>query len=165
MKDAEALLRLRSDPEVQRFNGGVMTNVDEVIELIRKMEAAATSKTGLHWGMTLRADDVVVGLFGLANWSTVDRRAELGYSMAKEFWGQGIAQEACKELMRFGFDELGLNKIHACPLSSNKRSIHLIERLGFKLEGIFREHFFLEGVYRDEAQYAVFASDYQRNNL
>lgn len=163
-RDAESLFKFRSDPEVQVFNGGVMLGVDDAIELIRKLEEQAESKAGLHWGLTVYPDDVVVGLFGLANWSAIDRRAELGYSMAKEYWGLGIAHEACQELIRFGFERLGLNKLHACPLIQNNRSIALIERLGFKLEGVFREHFFLQGTYYDEGQYALFVGDYLKGN-
>lgn len=162
LDDAEHLFEFRSDPEVQRFNGGAMVDIAEAIDLIHKLDRGAKDKTSLHWGLTVYPDNKVMGLFGLANWSQVDRRAELGYSLARGSWGLGFAREACRELVRFGFEDLSLNRIHACPILENKRSTALLEKLGFSLEGVFRQQLFLEGHFYDEAQYALLVDEYRR---
>jgi ribosomal-protein-alanine N-acetyltransferase len=57
-------------------------------------------------------------------------RAELGYWIAKQFWGRGYATEASRAMIAFGFESLGLNKIHAAVFIKNPASDRVIRRSG-----------------------------------
>ena len=61
-----------------------------------------------------------------------DSEAELGYWLGVPFWGQGLMPEAARELIRYGFEELGLEKIWCCCSSENKNSQRVQEKCGFK---------------------------------
>src|SRR5262249_39131367 len=69
-----------------------------------------------------------------------DRRAELGYWLTADAWGQGIATEAAGALVDFGFADLGLARIYAQVLTDNTASRRVLEKLGMLDEGIRRQH-------------------------
>jgi len=63
---------------------------------------------------------------------------ELGYSLARHFWEKGIMTEAGREVIRYGFEELGLELISIAINPNNERSRGVARKLGFKLEGTLR---------------------------
>lgn len=69
-----------------------------------------------------------------------DRRAELGYWLGADAWGDGVATEAAGALVDFGFAELGLSRIYAHVLEGNVASCRVLEKLGMINEGIRRQH-------------------------
>lgn len=69
-----------------------------------------------------------------------DRRAELGYWLGADAWGQGFATEAADTAVDFGFRELGLSRIYAQVLEGNAASCRVLDKLGMMNEGIRRRH-------------------------
>ncbi len=69
-----------------------------------------------------------------------DRRAELGYWLGADAWGDGIATEAADALVDFGFRELGLERIYALVLEGNTASCRVLEKLGMSNVGVRRRH-------------------------
>ncbi len=61
-----------------------------------------------------------------------DGMAELGYWVGVPFWGQGIAPEAAKEMIRHGFEDLGLKGIYCAYFHGNDRSMRVQQKCGFK---------------------------------
>jgi RimJ/RimL family protein N-acetyltransferase len=87
-------------------------------------------------------------------------RAELGYWIAKPYWGHGYATEAATAMIAFGFEVLGLNKIHAAVFIKNPASDRVIRKIGMTWEGRLREHDLKWGVYEDIDVYAVLAKEW-----
>jgi [ribosomal protein S5]-alanine N-acetyltransferase len=161
LEDAPAVFAFRSDPEVQRYNGGALTHLDQASELIAQLAAGYRQQTMLEWGVTLQGgDDTVLGLFGYANWSQLHRRAEIGYCLRRDYWRQGIGCEALRTIMAFGFHAMDLNRIHACPWSENAASVRLLEKLGFQREGLLRDEYLKDGAFHDETLYALLRREY-----
>jgi RimJ/RimL family protein N-acetyltransferase len=69
-----------------------------------------------------------------------DLRAEHGYWLGADTWGDGIATEAADALVDFGFRELGLERIYAQVLEGNAASCRVLEKLGMSNEGVRRRH-------------------------
>jgi len=69
-----------------------------------------------------------------------DQRAELGYWLGADVWGQGYATEAADALVEFGFREMHLQRIYAQVLAGNDASCRVLEKLGMLSEGIRRSH-------------------------
>ena len=161
LEDAPAVFAFRSDPEVQRYNGGVLTRLEQAADLIRQLAAGYQEQTMLEWGVTLQGGDgSVIGLFGYANWAQIHRRAEIGYCLRSDHWRQGIGSEALHAIIAFGFDSMDLNRIHACPHLENVASTRLLEKLGFQWEGVLREELWEDGAFHDEALYALLRREY-----
>lgn len=66
-------------------------------------------------------------------------KAELGFWLGREFWGGGIMTDAVKKVANFGFKDLKLRRIHAGVLLFNKGSVRVLEKNGFKLEGVSKK--------------------------
>lgn len=161
LEDAPAVFQFRSDPEVQRYNDGVMSRLEQAKDLITKLANGYREQTMLEWGVTLQeGDDTVLGIFGYANWSQVHLRAEIGYCLRRDYWRQGIGEEALRAIIAFGFQAMNLNRIHACPWTENVASVQLLEKLGFQREGVLREEYWEEETFHDEALYALLRREY-----
>jgi ribosomal-protein-alanine N-acetyltransferase len=65
-------------------------------------------------------------------------------------------------LISFGFEEMELNRIEATTHTENQRSQHVLEKLGFKKEGILREYYCQDGLYNDQVQFALLRRDRQQ---
>ena len=159
LSDAADIFVFRSDPVVQRYNSKPMVDISEVRELIEQHRAIYLRQDGIVWAVTLKGQDAVIGLVGFSNWS-YHNRAMLGYDLAHVYWGQGIGSEAVREIIRFGFERMGLNRIEAETIEDNHESRRMLEKLGFVCEGI-RRGYSLEddGEYHGSAMYGLLRSE------
>ncbi|MCB9261659.1 MAG: GNAT family N-acetyltransferase [Flavobacteriales bacterium] len=81
--------------------------------------------------------------------------AEIGYWVGEEYWGKGVATEAVRQIVEFGFQNLEINRIFARPYVTNKASQRVLEKSGFKLEARFEKTIIKNGIIQDELVYAV----------
>jgi ribosomal-protein-alanine N-acetyltransferase len=174
--DAYDLFRFRSDQEVQRYNIRPLRSMAEAQRLVATMQSWYRSAHAIQWGITMTNDtgdtndasdaDRVVGICGLHEWLPQHRRAMLGYDLAREHWGRGIAYEAVCEVVRFGFDHLDLDRIEAVTIVENVRSVRLLERLGFTRLDVRRDP--PSGAARSDGQsfiYGLSRKDYARATI
>lgn len=68
------------------------------------------------------------------------KRAELGYWIGKDYWGQGYCSEAARNLVEYGFSELGLSEIYACHFDGNNASGKVLTNIGMTYEGIKKDY-------------------------
>lgn len=87
-------------------------------------------------------------------------RAELGYWIAVPYWGRGYATEAGRELVRYGFEELGLKRIFATHFGHNTASGRVLEKIGLKHEGCQRQHFLKWGEFSDSELYGILRDEF-----
>ena len=83
-------------------------------------------------------------------------RAELGYWLSEKYWGKGIMTNAVKALCSHAFDDLGLEKITATVFVYNEGSRKVLEKNGFKQEGLLKKHVKKNGILVDTFAYALF---------
>ncbi len=101
--------------------------------------------------------------FGRINW--VSRNANIFATIGEpEYWGKGIAVEANKLLIKYGFTELNFHKIYAGVFTPNKRSLRAAEKLGFEKEAVLKEEMYVDGVYHDVHKFALFKRDWIKTN-
>ena len=101
---------------------------------------------------------LLIGTVGLAI-ADLDHRAELGYWLGREHWGQGYCTEAVVEVLDFGFDQLGLHRIFATHIKRNHASARVLKKVGFNREGVLRQHARKWGVFEDVICYGMLDSD------
>lgn len=110
------------------------------------------------FAITLRGNGSLVGAIGLMV-APADARAELGYWVAVPHWGRGIATEAGRAVVHFGFETLRLHRIQARHLTRNPASGRVLAKLGMRLEGVHRHAFRKWDVFEDAAMYAILSTD------
>ena len=161
LSDAPDVLIFRGDPEVQKYDDPILHNVGEVQAFIEEIRAEYTAQEGLAWAVTLNNSDTVLGLFGFHHWNKYHRRAEVGYGLARVYWGQGIGSEAVRAIVRFGFEQMDLNRIYAGTIADNHESVRLLEKVGFQREGTRRKHSWEDdGTFHDSALYGLLRHEY-----
>ncbi len=116
------------------------------------------AQTGIHW--TLIHNQEVCGLISyidirLRHLSWTLNRAELAYWLAPSFQGQGLMTEACKAVLKFGFDACNFNKVVVAHATENRASEKIIKRLGFRFYGEEEEAFQKNGVWHNLKHYQL----------
>lgn len=130
--DAESLYEYAKDPAVGPIAGWpVHTSVDNSREIIGSVLSAPET-----YAVCLKSDGKPVGSIGLmtgkeSNLDLPDTEGELGYWIGVPFWGRGLIPEACRELIRHAFDDLGLEKLWCGYFDGNEKSRRAQEKCGF----------------------------------
>lgn len=154
--DAAAIFGIFSDPEVARYWGHpALADVEEAESFIRQAREGVLSGGLLEWGVTEQGRDEVIGTCAFANWMREHRRAEIGFGLRRDRWGEGIMSEVLPALVRFGFAEMGLHRIEADVDPRNTRSIRALERLGFVRDGYLRERYYVNGEWQDSVLFGL----------
>lgn len=148
---------LASDPETQTCRPIVERTDEEVLQRFRERGELPTE----HSFSVLRvADNQLVGLVGYFDLNTRNRSAEIGGMIGPEFHGQGFSREAVGLLLKYLFTELKLNKAYAQTAEFNNRSLKLLSRLGFKVDGRLRQHHEFRGVLYDDMLLSILAEEF-----
>ncbi|MTT31417.1 GNAT family N-acetyltransferase [Terrilactibacillus sp. BCM23-1] len=93
-----------------------------------------------------------------------NNKGELGYWIGRDYWGNGFATEAVKQIISFGFNELNLNKIWAAAISRNKASIMVLEKAGLQKEGTLRQNKLLLNNYEDVEVYGLLKVEFTKQD-
>jgi len=113
----------------------------------------------LVFAIVLRSDQSLIGAIGL-NVNQQHDNAELGYWIGKPYWNQGYCTEAAEAVVRYGFEVLGLNRIHASHLKRNPASGRVMQKIGMTNEGCLRQHVKKWRVFEDVEKYGLLKSDF-----
>ena len=156
-------------------------DIPELLPLIGTREVAATTLRIAHpyteqdardffelakepdklWlAITLRADGRQIGGIGL-RLERQHQHAELGYWLGVAYWGQGYATEAAREMLRYGFEELGLHRIFATHFKRNAASGRILKKLGMQYEGCQRGHLLKWGEFVDSEMYGILRREWE----
>ena len=96
-----------------------------------------------------------IGSIGLHLKEDVHRfTAEMGYWLGEPFWNKGIMTAIVKRFAQYAFDNFKLHRIFAEPYATNKASMRVLEKAGFKREGVLRANVYKDGKIVDQAVYA-----------
>ena len=150
--DLPLAMELWTDARVTGLFGGPYTPEKVRTRLEREMEMQR--EFGMqYWPVFWLAGGRHVGACGLRPRRVEERVPELGYHLRPEFWGQGLAVEAARAAIEFGFGRLGAKAIFAGHHPENAASRRVLLKLGFYFTGdeIFPETGILEPTYRLEA--------------
>lgn len=158
--DADALFALQSDPRVMRYwSHPPWTDRAQAVERIAQLERDRATSEFYSWAATLDGDDTLAGTGALFAINRTHARAEVGYSLAADYWGKGYALEMARLIVAFAFDALGLERLEADIDPRNAASCRLVERAGFVREGLLRARWRVAGEVTDSAMYGLLRSD------
>lgn len=148
--DATAWYQRATDPAVYEMTSDdPPASRDELSRALALYRAAFQRKERIAWMIVPDGESAGAGLISFNALNLHDRRGEIGYTLGREWWGQGYARKAAELVLAFGFDDLGLHRIEATVMTGNMRSRRLLERLGFQEEGLLRQYKLARGSPRD----------------
>lgn len=160
--DLDALFEIFGDPRVARFIGiPRLRDLDDARELLRDIENHFRQGDLLQWGVALAADDKVVGTCTLADLDRTNRRAEVGFVLGSAYWKRGLMSEALPLLVDHAFGVLDLHRLEADVDPRNEPSLRLLEKLGFRREGFFRERHRVDDEWQDAVMLGLLAAEWE----
>ena len=111
-----------------------------------------------EWGIEYQGK--MIGTAGFTSFQIINDSAEIGYVINPEYKGKGIATEAVKAVIKFGFENLALNRISAKYIIGNEASLRVMIKSGMKPEGVHRSMIYTKGKYVDVGVGAILKNDY-----
>ena len=162
MRDAQDIFAYSRDPEVARH---VLWSAHRTIfdtrAYLRFILRQYREREPSSYGIVLKATGRVIGTIGFMSYSQENNTVEVGYSLARSAWNQGYMTEALRTLMRYGFEEMRLNRIEAIHETSNPASGAVMRKCGMKHEGTLRSKLINKGRYVDVELYAILRREFR----
>ena len=160
---------LSDAPEVQRLAGDkdIAANVRTIPHPYPDGMAADWINTlddklehgEIHLAITLRDGNQLLGAIGLIG-DSANESAELGYWIGKPYWNRGYCTEAARAMLRYGFEQLNLNRIHAFYMTKNPASGRIMQKIGMTFEGTLRKCIKKWDLFEDVNVYSLLRSEY-----
>jgi RimJ/RimL family protein N-acetyltransferase len=148
--DAPALLAIFGDSEVTKYWASPsIPDLAAAKKLIGEAYDKFARRQLFKWGVASLETGTLLGTCSLGNVVLAHRHAEVGFVLRRDMWGQGLATEALRVLLAFCFEKLDLHRIEADVDPQNERSLKVLERQGFRREGLLRERWHHLGDVRD----------------
>ena len=128
--DLAGFRALATDPDVVRYiTRGVPLPEEKSQEFLERQLRFYDERQFCLWKLTVKGREGINGFCGIQPFLHSDE-VEIGWWLAKEFWGQGLATEAAREVLRDGFERVGLSRIIAAAMPENAASIAIMGKLG-----------------------------------
>ncbi|GAB4516473.1 MAG: GNAT family N-acetyltransferase [Anaerolineae bacterium] len=166
-QDADGMLKLYGDPQVLQYYDidEPFTTPEQALDLIGYFQQRFAAREGIRWAITLKETGAFIGDCGYNHWWQQHACGEIGYALAQAYWSRGIMTEAVGRIVRFGFEEMLLNRVQAEVDPANEGSIRVLDKLGFQQEGILRERYVEKNRYVDAMVFGLLRRDYEYDPL
>ena len=133
--DIENVYKGLSDPEIIKYYGVSYKTLEDTKAQMRFFSDLEKEGTGIWWAVCSLDNKTFYGAGGLNSLSKEHKRAEIGFWLLTEFWGQGIMTEVMPIICSYGFDKLGLHRIEGLVETDNLNCKNAMKKLDFKHEG------------------------------
>jgi RimJ/RimL family protein N-acetyltransferase len=161
LADVPALYAIFGDAEVMRYwSTSPLAKLADAESLALKIISGYEEATFLQLGIVERKTSLLIGTCTIFAMHEASRRAELGYALHREYWGQGFMAEALDRIVDYAFSTLGLNRLEADIDPGNHASAKALSRLGFKQEGFMPERWIVNDAFSDSAVYGLLKRDW-----
>lgn len=137
--DLENVYKGLSDPDIIKYYGVSYKTVEETRKQMRFFEDLEKYGTGVWWAVCSPDNILFYGAGGLNSLSLEHRKAEIGFWLLKEFWGQGIMKAAMPVICEYGFEKLGLHRIEGFVEVENTNCKRAMDKLDFQHEGTMKD--------------------------
>lgn len=150
-----------SDPDVTKYlTWSCHSSVKETERYIKLLQKKYTAGVFNDWGLIHKESGKFIGTCGFTSFDHQNNTAEIGYVLAKPYWGNGFAAEAAKTVMEFGFEKFGLDGYFAKCMEGNDASMRVMQKVGMSFEGIYKNGMFIKGSYKTIIVYNVTREKY-----
>ncbi|KML56556.1 GCN5 family acetyltransferase [Burkholderia cepacia] len=156
--DLDAWYAYLSNPDVVRHTSWNLRSRDDLLPLFDSIESANPDSVR-RLAVTDDASGALAGTIGLHTVSSANRSAEIAYDLAPSHWGRGIASALCAAVTAWAFAEGGFMRMQGVVLTSNAGSARVLQKCGYRYEGLLRAYKMVRGTPGDFAMYARLATD------
>lgn len=159
--DLDALYAIFSDAQALRYwSHPPFATTRDAVRYLDGIRAGFRDDRLYQWGIARREDNAVIGTATLNHIDRGNRRAEIGFILAREHWGRGHVQEILPVLIDHAFGAMGLHRLEADVDPRNEASLKALRRLGFVEEGRLRERWYVGGEPQDSVLLGLLAPEW-----
>ena len=160
---ASRFFDIMSKEQVTKYYGmDSLVSQEEAEQIINSFQMGFELKRSIRWGLILKETGEFIGTIGLNNLNKRAKKSEIGYELHPDYWRQGIAKEAIREVLRYSFEELDLFRMGAVTYPANETSSGLLKKLGFKEEGRLRAYLYQGGQSHDALIFSLLKSEWKQ---
>ena len=160
--DAEDMFDYARRPEVTKY---LLWREHKDVEYTRDYLNYISGRYALgsffDWALIERESRRMIGTCGFTRIDTANNSAEIGYVLNPDFHRRGFGSEAVRRVLKFGFEELGLQRIEARFMQGNEASLALMKSVGMTFEGYMRDLMFVKGEYKTIGISSILSSEYE----
>ena len=165
MHDAQDIYDYSRDPEVARYvlwsaHRSVSESRAYLRYILRQYREGAPSS----WGIVLKATGRVTGTIGYMAYNEENSTVEVGYSLARSLWNQGLMTEALQAVLAFSFERMQIHRVEAQHNAANPASGRVMSKCGMHYEGRLRGRVYNKGRYVDVDLYAIVREEWIRQH-
>lgn len=163
--DLQIVHDLVQEPEVYKYQHWGPNTKEDTTNFIKMCvgQQSEVPRRSFEMAITMTETKELLGAIGIRVRSY--NKSDIGYWVRKDMWGEGIATEATHGLLKFGFNNLGLNKISATASPENLGSVRVLEKVGMKKEGYLKDDMLVRGEYRDSLLMAILEKEFRQRSL
>lgn len=163
VSDAADMFAYAKDPAVTEFlTWYPHANAEETRQYLTYVGQRYRTGDFYDWAVVDQESGHMIGTCGFTSFNCPSDSAEVGYVLNPAYQGRGLATEAVRRVIRFGFEELELHRIEAHFMEGNDASRRLMERVGMTFEGFARESMKIKGKYCTVGTCAVLRGEYEK---
>ena len=138
--------------------------IDASLDYIERVVASYDASAGAIWGIEHLEHQRMIGTIGFNAIRESGYVGEVGYALARPYWGQGLMTEALRHVLDFGFRHMGLRRIEATCRVDNIGSYRVLEKSGMQLEGVLRDARYVKGRLETIRLYSILRREYRGMN-
>ena len=159
--DLDNYFILKSCSQVWNYSTFIpLKEKEQAKKLLDKLIEDKNSGKYTYLALCKKDTNEFIGEAGIIGYNPDANRCVIGYNLLPHYWNQGYATEIIKELIKYSFESLKVERIEALVLQNNNASCRALEKNGFSLEGILRNFNRCETGYRNVCYYGMISSDY-----
>jgi RimJ/RimL family protein N-acetyltransferase len=161
--DWTAVLDYQDDPLYLRYyelTGQTAIGARAFVRMFLAQQAEQP-RTKFQLAVILKSEDRLIGNCGIRINDPENCEANIGYELDSRCWNRGYATEAAREIVRFGFEALGMHRIWSWCVAENIGSARVLEKIGLQREGQLREKEFYKGAWHDHLLYAILEREWR----
>ena len=161
-KDAADMYEYARLPQVTRYlTWYEHESVQYTRDYLQALQGSYRRGEFFDWGLELKENGKFIGTCGFTDIREDYNFAEVGYVLSPAYQGRGLMSEALREVLRFGFETLCVERIEAKHMEGNDASAAVMKRCGMSYEGRIRRRMIIKGCYEDYHLYSILKSEYK----
>ncbi len=158
--DLEFIYQLNNNPEIMLF---WFEEPYKSMTYLEKMYEKSIENKDVRQFIIKKGDEKI-GYVGIYSIDPIHRKAEFGIMIDPKHQGYGYASTATRLAIDYAFATLNLHKLYLIVDCINEKAIHVYEKMGFKVEGVLKEEYFVNGKFHDVSMMSIFQGEYLQIN-
>ena len=165
--DWRRVLEYQSDPLYLRYYDWTERTPEAVQEFVGWFLDHQAQKPRIKYqlAVVLKSNNQLIGNCGIRMDEVNALEADIGYELDPKHWNHGYATEAASAIVDFGFNNFGLHRVWSWCVADNVGSVHVLEKLGMRLEGHLREKEYYKNRWWDTLMYAILVDQWEARKI